>query len=161
MPPRVPTHAPAKASASAGSLRLQDQACFALYSAMLGVHKVYRKLLRTLDLTYPQYLVLLVLWEHDRLTVSQIGERLYLDSATLTPLLKRMQALELIERSRDPADERRVLIELSARGRALRARAASIPAAVAQAAGCPLHELADLRDRLSTFRDRLLAGNDD
>ena len=156
MHPPVPAQALTDTGAGAGSLRLQDQVCFALYSTMLGVHKVYRKLLRALGLTYPQYLVLLVLWERDGVTVSQIGERLFLDSATLTPLLKRMQALGLIERRRDPADERRVLVELSARGRALRAKAESIPAEVAQAAGCPLHELADLRQRLVALRARLL-----
>src|ERR1700739_2057849 len=87
-------------AAPKGSLLLGDQLCFSLYSTSLAMNKLYRKLLRELDLTYPQYLVMLVLWERDGLTVSEIGERLFLDSATLTPLLKRMEASGLIARRR-------------------------------------------------------------
>ncbi|RXD96538.1 MarR family winged helix-turn-helix transcriptional regulator, partial [Xanthomonas perforans] len=81
-------------------LQLDNQLCFALYSANLAMHKLYRGLLKALDLTYPQYLVMLVLWETDERSVSEIGERLYLDSATLTPLLKRLQAAGLVTRTR-------------------------------------------------------------
>src|SRR6267143_2824537 len=100
----------------AASLLLGEQLCFALYSTMAAMNKVYRKLLRELGVTYPQYLVLLVLWERDQLMVSEIGERLYLDSATLTPLLKRMEALGLLRRVRAKDDECQVIVSLTARG---------------------------------------------
>ena len=88
-------------------LLLDNQFCFALYSANLAMHKLYRQLLTQLDITYPQYLVMLVLWERDDVTVSDIGERLFLDSATLTPLLKRLEAAGLVSRQRSRQDERR------------------------------------------------------
>jgi hypothetical protein len=88
----------------ASSLLLGEQLCFALYSTMAAMNKVYHKLLRELGVTYPQYLVLLVLWERDGLMVSEIGERLFLDSATLTPLLKRMEAAGLLQRARAKDD---------------------------------------------------------
>src|SRR6476661_7262412 len=91
-------------------LRLDSQLCFALYSANLAMTKVYRRLLADLGLTYPQYLVMLVLWEGDGITVSSLGERLFLDSATLTPLLKRLQAAGLVLRERGLEDERQVLV---------------------------------------------------
>ncbi|HCE39359.1 MAG TPA: MarR family transcriptional regulator, partial [Alcanivorax sp.] len=89
-------------------LQLDLQVCFALYSTQLAMTKVYRKLLRELELTYPQYLVMMVLWEHDGQSVSAIGERLFLDSATLTPLLKRLENAGLLQRRRAAEDERRV-----------------------------------------------------
>src|SRR5512145_2869291 len=95
-------------------LLLDHQLCFALYSASLAMTKLYKPLLEPLGLTYPQYLVMLVLWESDGLTVSQVGERLALDSGTLTPLLKRLEAAGLVQRLRDSADERRVLLQLTA-----------------------------------------------
>ena len=95
-------------------LKLDQQLCFALYSAGLAMNKVYRKLLSQLGLTYPQYLVMLVLWERDQLTVSEIGGRLFLDSATLTPLLKRLQSAKLLDRVRSTEDERQVVISLTA-----------------------------------------------
>lgn len=98
-------------------LQLDQQLCFALYSANLALHKVYRKLLSQLELTYPQYLVMMVLWERDRVTVSDIGERLFLDSATLTPLLKRLETAGLLVRYRATADERQVIIALTEAGR--------------------------------------------
>ena len=109
---------------------LDQQLCFALYSANLAMHKVYRPLLNALGLTYPQYLVMLVLWEEDALTVSAVGERLYLDSATLTPLLKRLETAGLLTRTRAEDDERQVVIELTAKGRHLRQGARDVPAAV-------------------------------
>jgi DNA-binding MarR family transcriptional regulator len=93
--------------------------CFALYSANLALHKVYRKLLGQLDLTYPQYLVMLVLWQRDDVTVSDIGEKLFLDSATLTPLLKRLEVAGRLMRQRAKADERQVIITLTDAGKAL------------------------------------------
>ena len=110
------------------ALLLDNQLCFALHSASLAMTKVYKPHLDKLGVTYPQYLVLLVLWERDGLSVSDIGERLYLDSGTLTPLLKRLEAQGLVDRSRDPQDERRVVIRLTAAARALKEQAAAIPA---------------------------------
>jgi DNA-binding MarR family transcriptional regulator len=147
---------PQRRPAPALSLQLGDQLCFALYSTTLAMNKVYRRLLRGLGLTYPQYLVLLVLWEHDERTVSQIGERLFLDSATLTPLLKRMESLRLLERCRDERDERQVIVALTAAGRELQRRARDVVEGIFCASGCEPAELASLRDRLLGLRANLL-----
>lgn len=136
-------------------LLLDQQLCFALYSANLALHKLYRQLLATLDLTYPQYLVMLVLWERDDLTVSAIGERLFLDSATLTPLLKRLEAAGLISRQRSRRDERQVVVTLTDAGRALRQQASGIPEAVQCAAACDSSELVTLKQQLDTLRNNL------
>ena len=136
-------------------LALDRQLCFALYSASLAMTKLYKPLLDPLGLTYPQYLVMLVLWEGDGVTVSQVGERLGLDSGTLTPLLKRLEAGGLVQRLRDTADERRVLLQLTPAGRRLKARAVEVPAAVACASGCTLDELASITARLKTLRDHV------
>jgi DNA-binding MarR family transcriptional regulator len=136
-------------------LRLDHQLCFALYSASLAMTKFYKPLLDPLGLTYPQYLVMLVLWEGDGITVSQIGERLSLDSGTLTPLLKRLEASSLVRRLRDTADERRVLLQLTPAGRALKAKALAVPESVACAAGCSLDELARLTVEVKALRDQI------
>ena len=136
-------------------LRLDLQLCFALYSTQLAMTKVYRKLLRDLDLTYPQYLVMMVLWEQDGQSVSAIGERLFLDSATLTPLLKRLESAGLLHRRRAVEDERRVEVHLTYAGRALRRRAEAVPEAVACAARCEPEELRALKAQLEDLRDRL------
>ncbi|WP_425259901.1 MarR family winged helix-turn-helix transcriptional regulator [Rubrivivax sp. RP6-9] len=133
-------------------LQLDHQLCFALYSASLAMTKLYKPLLDPLGLTYPQYLVMLVLWEGDGVTVSHIGERLALDSGTLTPLLKRLEGAGLLQRLRDSADERRVLLRLTAAGRTLKTRAVAVPEAVACASGCALDELAALTTRLQALR---------
>ncbi len=138
-------------------LALDHQLCFALYSASLAMTKLYKPLLAPLGLSYPQYLVLLVLWEGDGITVSQLGDRLALDSGTLTPLLKRMEAQGLVQRLRDAADERRVLLRLTAAGRALKSRAAAVPPAIARASGCELGELATLTARLQALRRQIHA----
>src|SRR5476651_1884895 len=109
------------------SMSLDQQFCFALYSANLALNKVYRKLLAKLNLTYPQYLVMLVLWERDEVMVSEIGDHLFLDSATLTPLLKRLEIAGLLGRYRSSVDERQVIIRLTERGRALRESAQTVP----------------------------------
>lgn len=142
-------------SAPAASLLLSEQLCFALYSTTLGMNKVYRKLLRELGVTYPQYLVMLVLWEKDALTVSEIGERLFLDSATLTPLLKRMETQGLLERIRAKADERQVIVSLTQQGRELQQRAKAVPNGVFCATECSPDELTSIRDHLFILRDRL------
>ncbi|WP_280188331.1 MarR family winged helix-turn-helix transcriptional regulator [Delftia sp. PS-11] len=136
-------------------LKLDNQVCFALYSASLAMTKLYKPLLETIGLTYPQYLVMLVLWENDGLGVSDIGERLTLDSGTLTPLLKRLEASGLVARLRDASDERRVRVTLTAQGRALRAEAEKIPACVLQSTQCTLPELHALTQQLSALRERL------
>ena len=136
-------------------LALDHQLCFAIYSASLAMTKFYKPVLDPLGLTYPQYLVMLVLWEGDGITVSQLGERLGLDSGTLTPLLKRLQASGLLTRLRDAADERRVLLQLTAAGRALRQRATAVPPQVLQASGCGLDEMTDLTRRLHELRRRM------
>ncbi|CNC70257.1 homoprotocatechuate degradative operon repressor [Yersinia frederiksenii] len=130
--------------------------CFALYSANLALHKVYRKLLNQLGLTYPQYLVMLVLWEGDELTVSDIGLRLFLDSATLTPLLKRMENAGLLIRSRAVDDERQVIIRLTEQGRNLREQAQSIPEEIMCASECDIEQLVNIKQQLESLRGKLL-----
>lgn len=109
------------------ALLLDNQLCFAMYSASLAMTKAYKKILAPLEITYPQYLVMLLLWEKDGVTVSELGTRLFLDSGTLTPLLKRMESMGLLHRNRDAGDERRVVVSLSDGGRALREKAKAVP----------------------------------
>ena len=139
------------------ALQLDHQLCFALYSASLAMTKLYKPLLDELGLTYPQYLAMLVLWQHDGVTVSELGERLHLDSGTLTPLLKRLEAAELVTRLRDVQDERRVLIRLTAAGRKLKTRAARIPGCVLQATQCDVADVLALTHQVQALRDRLTA----
>jgi DNA-binding MarR family transcriptional regulator len=150
MPPTAQTLDPKQA------LLLDHQLCFALYSASLAMTKLYKPLLDTLGLTYPQYLVMLALWERDRVTVSELGARLFLDSGTLTPLLKRLEAAAWVERVRDTADERRVHIHLTPQGLALRDRAVRVPGCVLAATQCSLDEVQALTAELQALRDRLV-----
>jgi DNA-binding MarR family transcriptional regulator len=145
------------AAPSAQALLLDNQLCFALYSASLAMTKLYKPWLDELGLTYPQYLVLLVLWEEDGLSVSELGNRLHLDSGTLTPLLKRIESAGLVSRLRAADDERRVHVTLTAAGRKLRMRAERIPGCVAQAAQCALPDLVQLTRQVQSLRDRLAA----
>jgi len=139
-------------------LLLDNQLCFALYRASRAVQRGYGPHLAELGLTYPQYLTMLVLWEVDAaLTVGAIGERLRLDSGTLTPLLKRLEDLGLVERRRDAADERRVNIGLTDEGRALRERAAGVPGAVFACYGLSLSEALALRTALNALSDQVEA----
>ncbi|PDQ19157.1 ArsR family transcriptional regulator [Mesorhizobium sanjuanii] len=135
--------------------RLDQQLCFALYTASGLMTKLYRPLLDPLGLTYPQYLAMLALWQRAPSTVGDLGEALGLDSATLTPLLKRMEANGLVTRRRDPADERRVLVEPTAEGQALRARMKDVSAGLA--CGMPLEpeELKSLHRTLTGFIGKL------
>ncbi len=137
-------------------LRLDQQLCFALYSTSLAMTKLYKPLLEPLGLTYPQYLVLLVLWERDDVSVSSLGERLFLDSGTLTPLLKRMEAAGWITRTRAAEDERRVHVTLTDEGRALKRRARSVPYELAAASGCSTDELVALTRQLADLRGHLI-----
>ena len=138
-------------------LKLDNQLCFALYSASLAMTRVYKPLLDELGLTYPQYLAMLVLWERDGLMVSELGERLYLDSGTLTPLLKRLEASGFVTRIRAVEDERRVHITLSAAGRQLKTRAAKIPSCILSASQCSLPELVALTQQVQALREHLVA----
>jgi DNA-binding MarR family transcriptional regulator len=112
-------------------LHLDEQLCFPLYAAANAIGRAYRPLLEPLGLTYPQYLVMLVLWESAPLSVGELGTRLLLDSGTLTPLLKRLESAGLVQRQRDPEDERRVVIDLRAAGRQLKAKARAVPESLA------------------------------
>lgn len=137
-------------------LALDHQLCFALYSTSLAMTKLYKPLLEPFGITYPQYLVMLALWEQDGLSVSALGARLFLDSGTLTPLLKRLEATGLIQRIRDTQDERRVHIHLSAEGQSLKERAQPVPQHLACATQCDLLEIASLTQRLQTLRGHLI-----
>ena len=143
----------------AKSLKLEDQLCFSIYAAQHAFNRFYKPLLGPLGLTYPQYLVLLTLWEEDRLPVRAIGERLALDSGTLTPLLRRMAGAGLVSRQRDTVDERLVRIQLTAKGRRLEARAAGFPQRIGAAASCSAAELDALRRLMFRLRDDLDAAS--
>jgi MarR family transcriptional regulator, organic hydroperoxide resistance regulator len=138
-------------------LQLDHQICFALYSTSLAMTRLYKPMLEKLGLTYPQYLAMLVLWEHDGPTVSGLGERLYLDSGTLTPLLKRLESAGLVSRIRAVDDERRVHVMLTAAGRRLKARAADVPGCVLAASQCSIPELTALTQQVLALRLRLAA----
>ena len=152
MSSRIPRSKSISAAPAEWMQRLDHQLCFALYSSSLVMTKLYKPVLSALGLTYPQYLVLLVLWESDAISVSELGTRLFLDSGTLTPLLKRLEAAGWLTRLRAVDDERRVIVSLTAAGRALRRKTQHVPNEVACAAGCELDELADLTRRLQTLR---------
>ena len=138
-------------------LMLDHQLCFAVYSTAHAFNRVYKPLLDGLGLTYPQYLVMLVLWERDDVPVKDIGERLFLDSGTLTPLLKRLEAAELIRRTRSADDERQVLIALTARGHALHEKAKAVPQGILAASACSTGELITMKNDLVALRDKLNA----
>lgn len=138
------------------TLGVDLQLCFALYSASLSMTKTYKPLLAKLKLTYPQYLVLLVLWEKDAVTVNNIGERLFSDSGTLTPLLKRLEKLGFIQRQRATDDERKVMITLTEQGKLLQTQAADVHTQIACSTGCTLTELQSLNDQLISLRTNLI-----
>lgn len=147
-------------SETAAMPKLDSQVCFAVYSTLHAINKTYVPLLESLGLTYPQYLVMLVLWETDDVTVKTLGERLYLDSGTLTPLLKRLEAQGSIRRTRDPMDERHVRIGLTAQGHELSRRAMEIPGLVTRAMGRSADDLKALRKELRRIRAALLEKRD-
>lgn len=137
-------------------LNLDQQLCFAVYSASHAFSRAYKPLLSNLDLTYPQYLVMLILWEKDHQPVKALGVRLHLDSGTLSPLLKRLEKLQLVSRTRDEEDERKVNIALTEKGKAMKNEAERIIApAIQSAIGCSLEELNDLRTELLRLRESL------
>lgn len=136
-------------------LHLDQQLCFALYSASLAMTKQYKPLLEPLGLTYPQYLVMLVLWETSPVSVNEVGKRLSLDSGTLTPLLKRLEASGLISRQRDAEDERRVLLSLTPKGQEMKQKALSVPQAIACQVGIGLDDIAALRSTLQKLKEQI------
>jgi DNA-binding MarR family transcriptional regulator len=138
-------------------LKLDNQLCFAVYAAAQAFTATYKPLLQPLGLTYPQYLTMLVLWEEDGLTVSAIGARLGLDSGTLTPLLKRLEAAGFVSRARDAADERQVRIALTPAGRSLKQKAKGIPAKLLCASGLSLAEIKGLHGALGRLAANLTA----
>jgi MarR family transcriptional regulator, organic hydroperoxide resistance regulator len=138
-------------------LLLDNQLCFAVYSTGHAFNRVYKPLLDRLGLTYPQYLVMLVLWERDDVPLKDIGERLFLDSGTLTPLLKRLEAAQLIKRTRGKEDERQVLIALTPQGAALREKAKAVPQGILASSACSVAELSAMKSDLIALRDKLNA----
>jgi MarR family transcriptional regulator, organic hydroperoxide resistance regulator len=148
-------------SAPAPSLLLDEQLCFALYAASRRMTAAYRPLLEALDLTYPQYLVMLVLWERDGLTVRELGARLQLDSGTLTPLLKRLEQTGLLQRRRRQSDEREVEITLTDTGHKLYERAADVPRCLAERLCMSVDAFVRLRDELKSLAAQLAAPTDD
>ncbi|MFW2161901.1 MarR family winged helix-turn-helix transcriptional regulator [Acinetobacter beijerinckii] len=136
-------------------LLLDNQLCFLVYSTNLAINQVYRQLLAPLKLTYPQYLVMLVLWEKDQVTVSEIGDRLFLESSTLTPILKKLESAQLIHRKRSKKDERLVIISLTEQGIDLQLQVIDIPHQIAQAASCSPKTLFELKNQLAELRHNL------
>jgi MarR family transcriptional regulator, organic hydroperoxide resistance regulator len=139
----------------ANPLQLDSMLCFAIYAAEHAFTRFYKPRLAALDLTYPQYLAMLVLWENDGLTVKALGERLFLDSGTITPLLKRLEARGLLERKRNPQDERQVLVSLTESGRTMRNQAMSIPLAVGTALAGESNAIEGLHSALQRLRESL------
>lgn len=136
-------------------LRLASFLCFAIYSTGHAFNRVYKPLLDALGLTYPQYLAMVVLWEKDDQTVGSLGDKLFLELSTLTPLLKRLEALGHVRRARDPDDERQVRVCLTESGRALREKAQTIPACIRIASGLEVGELARLQAEIEDLRSAL------
>lgn len=140
---------------SAPSLRLDDQLCYAVYSAALAINRLYKPTLDALGLTYPQLLALMALWEEDGQSVKAIADRLALESSTLTPLLKRLEAAGLVVRRRSADDERQVVVSLTETGRALEKRATCVPMSLLKASERPIDELQRLNAEIRSLRDAL------
>lgn len=135
---------------------LADFLCFAIYSAGHAFNRAYKPLLDALGLTYPQYLVMIALWARDDQTVGELGDKLFLESSTVTPLLKRLEAMGHVSRARDPADERQVRVRLTPAGSALKAKGHEVPACLLEATGFSFEAVQRLADEISRVRDRLL-----
>ncbi|MHC8494473.1 MarR family winged helix-turn-helix transcriptional regulator [Thalassospira sp. SM2505] len=138
-------------------LQLEKFLCFSVYSATHAFNRIYKPLLDALGLTYPQYLVMVTLWQEDDQSVSSIGEKMYLESSTLTPLLKRLEANGLVMRKRDPKDERSVRINLTDAGKALREKAREVPPCILEATGLDIETAKRLNSDLQAMRDTLAA----
>jgi DNA-binding MarR family transcriptional regulator len=137
-------------------LDVDDHLCFAIYSAGHAFNRIYKPLLRGLDLTYPQYLVMVALWSNDDQTVGSLGEKLLLESSTLTPLLKRLEGMGYLTRTRDPADERQVRVRLAKAGSALREKARDIPRCILEASGLSIDTVRRLQADIQGLRNSLL-----
>lgn len=137
-------------------LQLDNQLCFALYSASLAMTKSYKPLLDALELTYPQYLVMLILWQQDGIALKDIAQKLFTESGALTPVLKRMQDMGLLLRSRSVHSERTLEIRLTDKGRALKQRALKVNQDVALSCGMELSQMQQLRDQLIHLRQQLM-----
>jgi MarR family transcriptional regulator, organic hydroperoxide resistance regulator len=140
---------------SDNTLTLNSFLCFAVYSASHAFNRVYKPLLDKLGLTYPQYLLMVALWEQDDQTVGALGEKMFLESSTLTPLIKRLESIGLLARTRDPLDERQVRVRLTARGSALREGALEIPPCILDASGLKPEDLRRLASEISALRSAL------
>jgi DNA-binding MarR family transcriptional regulator len=138
------------------ALPLDDQLCFAMYSANIAINRVYRPVLDTLGITYPQYLVMSALWQADGQTVGMIAERLALESSTITPLVKRLEASGFLGRERNPQDERQVIVSLTDKGKALHQESKCLTETLLERAGMPPATLMRLNAEVSAFRDALV-----
>ncbi|RDV01138.1 MarR family winged helix-turn-helix transcriptional regulator [Undibacter mobilis] len=147
------------AAAKSAPRDVADHLCFAIYSAGHAFNRVYKPLLDELKLTYPQYLVMVALWAEDDQTVGEIGDKLFLESSTLTPLLKRLEGLGYLTRRRDPNDERQVRLRLTDKGAALRKKSGDVSACVGAATGLQVEAIVKLRNQISTLRDNLMKTN--
>lgn len=145
------------AKKTSGPVPLNDQLCYAIYSAGMAIQRLYKPMLDELGLTYPQYLVLNVLWQEDEQTVGGIAEKLALESSTLTPLLKRLEAAGLVRRTRNPDNERQVVIALTAQGRTLRSRAGCLGDSLLAASRETRADLSNLNRHIRQLRDAIYA----
>lgn len=136
---------------------LDDQLCFSLYGASLAINRAYKPLLDQLDITYPQYLVLSVLWENDAQTVGLIADRLGLDSSNVTPLVKRMETAGLVLRRRNPSDERQVMVSLTKAGGDMQTRSACLGQRLLESSGLSVQKLVQLNKDIQIFRDAVSA----
>jgi len=136
-------------------LGLDDQLCFAIYSAGIAINRAYRPLLDALEITYPQYLVLLALWEQDAQTIGAIADRLALESSTITPLVKRLEAGGLLSRERNPADERQVIVRLTGTGRDMQARSMCLAERLLEKSKLTVPDLQRLNAQVKALRDTL------
>ncbi|WP_019831514.1 MarR family winged helix-turn-helix transcriptional regulator [Sphingomonas sp. PR090111-T3T-6A] len=134
-------------------LSLDQHLCYSLYSASLAIGRAYKPVLDAMGITYPQYLVLSVLWEKDNLPVGMIADRLLLESSTLTPLLKRLEAAGMVQRTRNPEDERQVLIQLTGQGRALREQSVCLAQTMLETSGLSMQQIGALNDQVRALRD--------
>lgn len=140
---------------------LDEQLCYAIYSAGMAIQRAYKPVLDRLGLTYPQYLVLIVLWSTDGQTVGRIAEQLALEPSTLTPVLKRLEASGLVQRNRNPADERQVVVVLTDAGRAMREQARCLPATMLSVCGTGVDDLRRLNHEIRSLRDQIYSRTGD
>ncbi|WP_434732768.1 MarR family transcriptional regulator [Rhizobium sp. YTUHZ044] len=141
--------------------KIDELLCFSIYSAGHAFNQLYRPLLDELDLTYPQFLVMTALWARDDRTVKDLGETLFLDSSTLTPLLKRLENVDLVTRNRNPADERQVLVRLTQKGQSLKSRATHVFDCIGKAVGLDAETVSKIRDTIASLRDNIHKKNKD